>query len=451
MEKGTLSIYDTPSKLPWRSPLLGCKIRLFSLWPVQKICREPIADLSAIHSARQSCESRPAIVFWRETDQIRWTSANAYQGAAMTSRETKNLKNLIIITLTATGIGLLYPLFFDEPGNITALLNGVTIGFLGGLWISYFELYIVPKRFRKLSFIKILTLRSVLYVAHLPIIIILIVNLTTTLRDGRDFFDNLASEQMRAFIFEEDFIVIFFYAVCASFAINFVRQINRKMGAGALFNYVTGKYLDPREEERIFMFLDLKSSTTIAEKLGNVRYSHFLSDYFFEISDPIIESHGEIYQYVGDEAVITWTMERGLRESDCLWCYFRILERIDQLRDTFHAQYGVAPEFKAGVHCGKVVITEIGDAKSDIVFHGDVLNTAARIQGECNRFASKLLISDALKERLQPHDRLRFESRGKILLRGKERETELFAVGRISDELRVVGEGRNGTESSVKN
>lgn len=62
--------------------------------------------------------------------------------------------------------------------------------------------------------------------------------------------------------------------------------------------------------------------------------------------------------------------------------------------------YGLVPEFKAGAHSGEVIAAEIGDLKKGIVFSGDVLNTAARIQGECNRLGRRLLVSRELMEQL---------------------------------------------------
>ena len=49
-------------------------------------------------------------------------------------------------------------------------------------------------------------------------------------------------------------------------------QINNKFGQGVFWNILRGKYNTPREEQRIFMFLDLNASTTIAERLGDKKY-----------------------------------------------------------------------------------------------------------------------------------------------------------------------------------
>ena len=78
-----------------------------------------------------------------------------------------------------------------------------------------------------------------------------------------------------------------------------------KYGQGILFKFIRGKYHTQKRENMIFMFLDLKSSTTIAEAIGNAKYFELLKDFFYDITDAIIENEGEMNQFVGDEIVIS--------------------------------------------------------------------------------------------------------------------------------------------------
>jgi len=56
------------------------------------------------------------------------------------------------------------------------------------------------------------------------------------------------------------------------------------------------------------MFVDLLSSTTIAEALGNEKYHNLLHDFYADITNPIIYNKGKIYQYVGDEVIVSWRL-----------------------------------------------------------------------------------------------------------------------------------------------
>ncbi|HZV44048.1 MAG TPA: adenylate/guanylate cyclase domain-containing protein [Saprospiraceae bacterium] len=179
------------------------------------------------------------------------------------------------------------------------------------------------------------------------------------------------------------------------------------------------------------MFLDMKSSTTIAEQLGHVRFYNLLNELFHEISQPVLQTKAEIYQYVGDEVVLTWELEQGLMNSNCLKTFFLFQENLTRNREQYFNNFGVRPEFKAGLHFGKVVSAQIGDLKREIVYNGDVVNTASRIQNECNTYQRDCLISGELMNRLDPSHGFQWERMDAVLLRGKETEVELFSVSNI--------------------
>jgi len=208
----------------------------------------------------------------------------------------------------------------------------------------------------------------------------------------------------------------------------FMLQVNDKFGPGVLWKFITGKYYHPRQEERIFMFLDLKSSTTIAEKIGNKKFFEFLRDIFNDITEPIINNLGEIYQYVGDEVVISWTIENGLRNNNCLLCFFNIEQTIDERKEHYLKKYGMLPEFKAGLHIGEATVGEIGVIKKDIVFSGDVLNTTSRIQGECNNYDVNILLSSRLLKRLNLNGEYQQIPIGEIQLKGKQEKVALNTI-----------------------
>ena len=204
------------------------------------------------------------------------------------------------------------------------------------------------------------------------------------------------------FVTLEQFLVYLFWL-----SIVIITQItlivNDKYGPGVFKSLILGKYFHPKREERIFMFLDLKGSTTIAEKLGEEKYFNFLKDIFKDATPAILDSQGQIYQYVGDEIVISWKTDLGIRNANCLQCYFDIEKSLLEKAAYYRENYdGVVPKFKAGLHYGHVMVGEIGIVKRDIVYSGDVLNTAARIQSKCNELGKDILLSKYLMEKLEP-------------------------------------------------
>ena len=184
------------------------------------------------------------------------------------------------------------------------------------------------------------------------------------------------------------------------------------------------------EVERIFMFLDITSSTSIAEKLGHIKYFELLNDFFIDIAAPIEHHNGEIYQYIGDEVVVSWPLKEGIRDFNVLNCFFDILDTIDRLSDTYQERYDLVPTFKAGMHYGKVSTGTIGTLKKEIIYTGDVLNTTSRIEGQCNQYKVNNLLSEDLIQAFPNGGFFEFQKIGEISLRGKASYVTLYTSHR---------------------
>ena len=77
------------------------------------------------------------------------------------------------------------------------------------------------------------------------------------------------------------------------------------------------------------------------------------------MTDAILETAGEIYQYVGDEIVVSWTEEKGLAHNNCIRCFEKISTAIHLAENDYRAKFGFVPDFKAGIHLGEVTTQEM--------------------------------------------------------------------------------------------
>ncbi len=335
----------------------------------------------------------------------------------------RKFKTLALICLFTCFAGVIYQLIDEKRLDY----NSVVVGFPLGLVFGVLELFLFPKaemRFRQWTFTKLLLFKTLLYTAVIYAVTITL-SLISGLSEGRKI------SELPAFMVSVELIVLVVYTlVIYGLLVSFL-QINHLLGEGILWKFILGKYHKPREEERIFMFLDMKSSTTIAERLGHVRFYTLLNELFHEISQPVLQTKAEIYQYVGDEVILTWEMKHGLRNSNCLNTFFMFQEGLLRNSENYVKNFGIKPEFKAGLHFGKVVSAQIGDLKREIVYNGDVLNTAARIQNECNKYQRNCLVSGSLMNRLKEINGFQWERMDAVTLRGKEAEVELFSVAKV--------------------
>ncbi|MBZ4191137.1 adenylate/guanylate cyclase domain-containing protein [Niabella beijingensis] len=205
-------------------------------------------------------------------------------------------------------------------------------------------------------------------------------------------------------------------------------QINYKFGQNNFWNIIRGKYNTPKKEQRIFMFLDINASTTIAEQLGNERYHALLKDFFADLTPPILDSQGMIYQYVGDEIVIAWNYEEGLKNARCLKCFYDMKNHLRKKEPHYLKKYGLLPSFKAGIHCGNVIAGEVGVYKRDITYSGDVLNTTSRILNKCSELQEEFIASADVLLRIPAAAQFITKPLGALLLRGKEQRLLLNAL-----------------------
>lgn len=333
----------------------------------------------------------------------------------------------VIGTIAGTVIGFLlhYIDKLDIPGPT---LRGLFIGFLVGTTIGICEEFLFLDRFRRKSYFFLLLFRTIVYSAVIAFHELLINSASNFLTLNLSMSQSIHTAVYRE-NFPRDILIIGVISVI-SIAVLQIRRLHRP---GDLIKYVTGRYHLPEEVDKIFLFIDLKSSTAIAEKLGNTKYSSFLIDYFHDMTGAILMSKAEIYQYIGDEIILTWSFKQGVKHARCINCFFDILTAIEWNRDHYIKKYGVHPEFKAALHAGNVSVTWIGTIKKEIVYHGDVLNTTARIQEECNKYGQKFLISEYMLQNVEVPEYLRSEFVAELQLKGKEKKVKIFGLKSIAE------------------
>lgn len=313
--------------------------------------------------------------------------------------------------------------FVFEPNRLVHLCIHLGLGIVTGILYASFELLLENSNLQKKPYGFLILFKGAMYVLMTYILLVLTVMAYHVL-----LYDGIIWPAVLEWCTSATFIAGLLHFLIVSTLITIFRQLNYKCGPGILWNMLIGKYHYPREEERIFMFLDLKSSTTIAENLGHIRFSQFIQDCFYDLTDTVLKHGVDIYQYVGDEVILCWNVDKGIKDSHCLAFYFDYMQKLNSRKKYYEKEYGVQPFFKAGIHLGKVTVAEVGVIKKEIAYLGDVLNTAARIQGRCNELNQKLLISQALKNEIIFNGQFTATELGVETLRGKLNEVTIFGI-----------------------
>jgi adenylate cyclase len=203
-------------------------------------------------------------------------------------------------------------------------------------------------------------------------------------------------------------------------------EMSEKYSPGVFADILRGKYIEPKIEKRIVMFLDLKDSTPIAESLGHKHYFLFIRDFIHFVSLAILEHGARIYQYVGDEIVVSWIYSEE-NSDKAVRAVIEARKVLQQQSEHFRRKYGVTPEFRVGIHAGDVTVGEIGLIKKDIAMSGDTMNTAARIRSSTSELNQKFIVSKDFYE-LSNLKEYQSEPLGSIELKGKSNGLELYGL-----------------------
>ncbi len=314
---------------------------------------------------------------------------------------------------------------YDTTQNLVTYVLG---GLIGGTVFSIFEFFVLANFFRRFGLLlQVLIRGSLLMLLYIGLTVLMSVlyNVQTT---GKGPLDPEVLAGVREYFSGPVVIINLVFYFIFFISIIFAHQMTSLVGRGITGKFLFARFKKPRIVERVFMFMDLNSSTTIAERIGPTQFFALIQDFMTDAGAEILEHGGEINKYVGDEIIIVWSVERGARNAAALRCVQAVHARLASRREYYEKRYGLVPEFKSGIHVGPAMVGELGDWKREIAYMGDVLNTTARIQGACKKLGAGVLVSEAYYEYLSEADRQGLRHAGRGRLRGKDELIRLYGI-----------------------
>ena len=330
----------------------------------------------------------------------------------------------IILAGIIAGIIVSFIFFqIDKDQSLFILLRGGLAGLLMGAILGFGEEFVFPYFGRRLGFYHLNLIRVLLYTLGVVFALVLVNAFNKRFEFGTGLLEGAT-----IYIKYENLPRDLLFSFGVSILLSAIFQIRSLHNPGDIWRFLAGKYHYPEIEERIFLFVDLADSTTIAENLGPLRYSSFLRDIFVDISEAILAWKGQIYQYVGDGVIITWAYAKGRKNAACIQCFFEMTKLLEKNSTLYQRRYGYIPSLRSGINSGEVVTTWVGEAKKELAFHGDTVNTTARIQSVCKQLESRCLLPKILYECIKLPQKFVANSKGEVELRGKRGSPHLISI-----------------------
>jgi len=326
----------------------------------------------------------------------------------------------------AIGAGYGYETSFATAAGLRGLVRGALTGALIGAAVSSLVAFVLEApgaRLARASFMVTVGVRSIVY----------LVIFLAAIAVGQLIVPNHPLD--RAVNISRDDILFCFGA---TIVVSFLFEVNSLLGPNVLLSFVTGRYHRPQVEQRVFLIMDMKNSTAAAERLGEVDFHRLVNRLVSDLTGPIVLRDGEIHKYVGDELIATWPLAKGLKNAACVRACFMALARLVEHGAEYEREFGAAAQVRASLHCGPVVVGEMGSVKKEIAMLGDTLNTAARLVDACRDSGESVVASISLLDQLVLPPTVIARPLGLIRLRGKEQAIGLCALDQATPDRKPV-------------
>jgi adenylate cyclase len=346
---------------------------------------------------------------------------------ARSSIHSLHVKQIFSFGIAGTVLGFVYIALVNGFSHVHPFVNGTIGGFLLGILICTFEIYVFGQRLKQSSFGWMLLVRTIIYMICITLIILTVVTINRSIRHGQSFGEALQSQESRDYIFRGNFKTAITFTFIAAILANFTRLVSLKIGRGTLANFFLGAYHKPKMKERIFIFLVIKNAHQVLQKSFVETYHAFLNEIYREVSIAALHNRGYIYEYVEDLVIIYWKGNEKKLDQVLINFHNEVKAALKNKEPHFVDAFHNVPELHWAAHGGEVIQAEIGELKTEIVFHGDVLNTTSRISGLVSK-ENNFIVSNFILDRIGKMAGIKATAIGEIELRGKTKPISLFTL-----------------------
>ncbi len=324
----------------------------------------------------------------------------------MNARLERKLRSLAALVAAGLVAGIVFAIAQGRTSP-SSYVVGASYGLLMSVALGSTELFVLEGPMREwlggLSFATSLMVRSTIYVAIITVI------------QWFQLGEVIAGLSPDTSTFWSSFI----YSAVLSVVMNLALGVTNIIGPRAFLNFFIGRYHTPVEEKRFVLFVDIAGSTGLAERLGGIAIHRLLDRTFRLLTVAVVDYRGEVLNYVGDEVIVTWPERGGAIDCRPLRCFVAMRDELSRASGQLEREFGAAPRIRGSLHFGPVIVGEIGDVKRAIVFNGDVMNTAARLEELSRNVDGGFLASRAAMERFSSALPFAVRDLGRLPIRGR--------------------------------
>lgn len=187
--------------------------------------------------------------------------------------------------------------------------------------------------------------------------------------------------------------------------------------------------LQGEEKEVTILFSDIRSFTSLSEKLSPTQVSELLRAYLTPMTRIITDELGTLDKFIGDAVMAFWNAPLDVQDhpARAVRAALRMLAELDTLNRDFEQRFGLRLSIGIGLHTGTVRVGNMGsDDLFDYTVIGDAVNYTSRLEGLTKFYGTPLVCSEEVALRCQGG--FAFQELDKVRVKGKQKAATIFTA-----------------------
>ena len=187
--------------------------------------------------------------------------------------------------------------------------------------------------------------------------------------------------------------------------------------------------LGGQRREVTILFSDIRSFTSLSERLPPQQLTQLLQEYFEAMTEEVLKEDGILDKYIGDAIMAFWgaPIEQKDQADRAVRAAQSMMRRLSELTESWQRKGYPIFDIGIGINLGVATVGNMGSSmRFDYTAVGDTVNAASRLEQLTKEYKNHIIISESTKRQLTIDPRLK--DLGEVTVKGKEKPIHVFEV-----------------------